>query len=239
MHREYHRWHSPSLGRDMELLLYGHAGARVLAFPVSQGHFYDWENNGLIGALSEHLHRGWLQLLCLDSVDSESWYAYHHHPGHRAWRHDQYDRYVLHEVLPFSEWKNPNPFLIVTGASFGGYHATNFALRHPERVARLLSLSGLQDIDGFTGGHRDHLTHYHNPSEFIAHEADPGRLAALRRMNIILAVGREDRLLGSNQRLSHALWSKGIWHALRVWDGMAHDWPVWERMLQLYIGGND
>jgi len=40
MHRAYHRWHSPSLGRDMELLVYGHAGARVLVFPTSQGRFF-------------------------------------------------------------------------------------------------------------------------------------------------------------------------------------------------------
>ncbi|MCX7701889.1 MAG: hypothetical protein N2039_13505 [Gemmataceae bacterium] len=43
----------------------------------------------------------------------------------------------------------------------------------------------------------------------------------------------------SNQRLSHVLWSKGIGNALRLWDGFAHDWPVWERMLPLYIGGHD
>jgi esterase/lipase superfamily enzyme len=239
MHREYHRWHSPSLGRDMELLVFGHAGARVLAFPVSQGRFYDWENRGLVGALGEHLRRGWLQLICLDCVDSESWYASHHHPAHRAWRHDQYDRYVLNEVLPFSEWKNPNPFLIVTGASFGGYHATDFALRHPERVGRLLSMSGLHDIRWFTNGHHDDLIYFHNPCDFITNESDPWRLGSLKRMNIILAVGREDRLFGTNKQLSDALWSKGIWHALRVWDGLAHDWPVWERMLQLYIGGND
>jgi hypothetical protein len=29
MHREYHRWHSPSLGRDMELLWYGNSTTRV------------------------------------------------------------------------------------------------------------------------------------------------------------------------------------------------------------------
>ncbi|PJF27694.1 MAG: esterase, partial [Phototrophicales bacterium] len=33
MHREYHRWHSPSLDRSMELLIFGHAGARVIIFP--------------------------------------------------------------------------------------------------------------------------------------------------------------------------------------------------------------
>jgi esterase/lipase superfamily enzyme len=30
MKRDYHRWQSPRLHRDMELLVSGHAGARVL-----------------------------------------------------------------------------------------------------------------------------------------------------------------------------------------------------------------
>ena len=44
MNREYHRWFSPSLGRDMELLIFGHAGARVLVFPSSLGSFFEWED---------------------------------------------------------------------------------------------------------------------------------------------------------------------------------------------------
>ena len=34
MNREYHRWYSHRLGRDMELLIFGHAGAKVLVFPT-------------------------------------------------------------------------------------------------------------------------------------------------------------------------------------------------------------
>ena len=31
----------------------------------------------------------------------------------------------------------------------------------------------------------------------------------------------------------------GLASNVRLWDGVAHDWPVWERMLRLYIGGHD
>ena len=48
MHREYHRWHSPSLGRDMELLIFGWGGARVLVFPTSMGRYYEWEDRGMM-----------------------------------------------------------------------------------------------------------------------------------------------------------------------------------------------
>ena len=55
----------------------------------------------------------------------------------------------------------------------------------------------------------------------------------------VLAVGRDDPLLSQNEALSRLLWSKNVWHALRIWDGFAHDWPVWAQMLPLYVGGHD
>ncbi len=239
MHRSYHRWHSPSLDRDMELLVFGHAGARILAFPTSMGRFYDWENHGLVGGVLRHgLENGFIHLVCVDSVDAESWYA-RRPPGERVWRQVQYDRYLFDEVLPFTRSLNANPFLIVTGASFGGYHAVNFALKHPEQVGRLLSMSGLCDIRRLIHGYSDQNLYYNNPVEFLAAEHSPARLDALRRLDIILAVGHDDSLCASNEQLSQLLWSKNIWHALRIWDGFAHDWPVWERMLQLYLSGHD
>ena len=38
MQREYHRWLSNDLGRDMELLCFGHAGTRVLVLRGIAGH---------------------------------------------------------------------------------------------------------------------------------------------------------------------------------------------------------
>jgi esterase/lipase superfamily enzyme len=239
MQREYHRWFSSHLHRDMELLLFGQAGARTLVYPTSMGRFFDWEDRGLVNVLADHIESGQLQLCCLDSVDAESWYAEHKPIAERLQRHQQYDDYVGKEVVPFTLQKNSDPFLIVTGASFGGYHAVDFGLRHPEITGRILSMSGLCDIHRFTGDYFDENVYFHNPVDFVAGERDPKRLQALRRIDVILAVGREDSLCSSNAHLSQILWQKGIWHALRIWDGFAHDWPVWEKMLKLYIGGHD
>ncbi len=239
MNREYHRWYSPSLNRDMELLVFGHAGARVLVFPTSKGKFYEWEDRGMMGTLSQQINQGWLQVFCVDSIDAESWYNYGIHPGARAYRHSQYDGYLYNEVLPFSVHKNSNPFLITMGASFGAYHAVTFGLKHPEKVDRILALSGVFDIRMFTGGYSDNNVFFNNPAEFIAQEYDPGRLALLRHLDIILATGRDDRLMGEARNLSGILWEKGIGNALREWDGWAHDWPYWQKMVQLYISGHD
>ncbi|MDX1663400.1 MAG: alpha/beta hydrolase-fold protein [Candidatus Promineifilaceae bacterium] len=239
MNREYHRWYSPSLGRDMQLLIFGHAGARLLVFPTSMGRFYEWEDRGMAQALRHQIEQGWLQMYCIDSVDKESWYARWKHPNDRARHQTAYENYITREVLPLSRQKNNNSFLITTGASFGAYHAVNFALRHPHLVDRTIGLSGFYDItkwaDGYTGGE----VYFHNPVAYIPNEHNPGRLAALRRLDIVLAVGRDDSLADNNRNFSHLLWQKGIWNALRVWDGWCHDWPYWTDMLRHYISGSD
>ncbi|MFO7540537.1 MAG: alpha/beta hydrolase-fold protein [Chloroflexota bacterium] len=239
MNREHHRWYSPSLQRDMELLIFGHAGAKMLVFPTSQGRFYEWEDRQMMVALGEHLERGWLQVYCVDSVDAESWYARWKHPGARAWRQVEYENYILREVLPLSRQKNENPFLMTTGASFGAFHALSMALRHPHIFNRAIGLSGIYDIRDWTDGYHNDTIYFLNPVEFIANEHDWGRLELLRRQDIILVAGQEDRLRYSSEQLSTVLWDKGIGNALRIWDGWAHDWPWWQQMLRLYIGGHD
>lgn len=241
MHREYHKWYSPALNREMELLVLGHHGARAIVFPTSRGRFFEWEDRGMFGpaGLGEHLERGWLQVYCVDSVDAESWYNYGAHPGHRAWRHSQYMNYIVNEVLPLTDQKNDNPFRMAIGASFGAYHAACVALRHPQQFSRMIALSGLFDIKRFTGGYSDDNVYFNNPTDFVQHESDAARLEALRRMDIILATGKDDRLCSESERLSAVLWGKGIGNALRLWDGWSHDWPYWQRMMQMYVGGHD
>jgi esterase/lipase superfamily enzyme len=73
----------------------------------------------------------------------------------------------------------------------------------------------------------------------MRHEHEPARLEAFRRQDIIIAVGREDPAYRDNESLSATLWGKDIGNALRIWDGWAHDWPYWERMIRTYIGGHD
>ena len=44
MNREYHKWYSNALRRDMELLIFGHSGIPLLVFPTSMGRFFDYES---------------------------------------------------------------------------------------------------------------------------------------------------------------------------------------------------
>jgi esterase/lipase superfamily enzyme len=240
MRREHHRWYSPSLNKEMDLLVFGHGGARALVYPTSLGKFFEWEDRGMIDTLYEQIENGWLQLFCVDSVDAESWYDKKKHPGARAWRHMQYERYVLDEVVPLSWRMNQTPYLIATGASFGAYHAVNLALRHPQVVNRVIGMSGMYDIKTLAKGAEDDPNVYQNdPSHYVLNITDHGHLEAMRRQNIILATGRDDPHVENNRHMSNALWSKGVGNALRLWDGWSHDWPYWRQMIKLYISGND
>jgi esterase/lipase superfamily enzyme len=239
MHHETHTWQSPILGREMTLQVLGHAGARVLAFPTSMGTHQEWPDRRMHEVLWDHLEQGWIQLFCLDQPHHENWGNAAAHPGHRAWTHVLYYRYVREEVIPFTIWKNPNPFLIATGASLGASHAMTYGLKYPETVGRILGLSGLYDLTRMTGGYADDTVYAVNPMAFMRHEHDPGRLEAFRRQDIILVIGRDDPMYQDSVDFSGLLWEKGIGNALRVWDGFAHDWPDWERMLRIYLKGHD
>lgn len=239
MHREYRRWFSPALQRDMELLIFGHGGAKVIVFPTSQGRFYEWEDRGMVAALRDHVESGWLQLYCIDTVDAESWYADHKPGWAQARRQVEYEAYIRDEVVPLGNWLNWTPFWITTGASFGAYHAANFAFKHPWLVNRMLGLSGIYDISRFVHGQADETVYFNNPPAYLPHEHDPSRIAALQRQDIIIVTGTDDPNRWSSEALSTILWHKGIGNALRLWHGWAHDWPYWVQMIRRYIGGHD
>ena len=74
MNREYHKWYSPTLNREMELLVFGHGGARMIVFPTSRARFFEYEDRSMVAALGDHIESGRLQLFCVDSVDAESFW---------------------------------------------------------------------------------------------------------------------------------------------------------------------
>ncbi|HXZ79950.1 MAG TPA: alpha/beta hydrolase-fold protein [Terriglobales bacterium] len=236
MNREYHKWYSPRLNRDMEMLIFGHAGLPILVFPTSQGRFYEYEDRGMVGASWDKIESGRMQLFCVDSVDSESWYNRGAHPRWRVVRHMQYEDYLLHEVLPLVRQKNISHLLATTGCSFGGYHAVNFALRHPDLVTHCVSMSGAFDIQQFLDGYYDDDCYFNCPPHFLPNMGDPWYLERYRRNFYILATGEHDMCWDQNEKLAAAMRSKQMNHRLDVWgDRTGHDWPWWHKMARAYF----
>lgn len=233
MNRAYHEWPSSRLDRSMELLVFGHAGLPVLAFPTSCGRFFDFEDRGMIAALAAKIDTGRLQLFCVDSVDRESWYNRQIAPSRRVLRHMQYESYLLDEVIPFVRQQNSDPRLMALGVSFGGYHAVNIALRHPAIFSGFFSISGVFDLTGFLQGYYDRNCYFHLPTHYLPRLDDPHLLARLRSNTCVLATGWDDPCLAQNQQFDRILTEKSIPHQLHISDAAnSHDWPAWQRMVQ-------
>jgi esterase/lipase superfamily enzyme len=236
MHREYHKWFSPRLHREMALLVFGHSGLPLIVFPTSMGRFFDYENRHMIDVLGPKYEDGRIQAFCVDSVDSESWYNKAVHPAQRAARHVEYEQYLLHEVMPLIRARNASTELAVTGCSFGGYHSVNFALRHPDIVTQCVSMSGAFDIHQFVNGYYDDNCYYNCPPDFLPGLNDQRILEQYRKMRMVLGTGENDICLGENRRLSGIMNAKEIPHWLDVWgDGADHEWPWWEKMTAKYF----
>lgn len=226
----------------MELLIFGHAGARVLVFPTRRGRFHEYEDLGMVQALTDKLENGWLQLYCVDSIDQESIYNRHIAPFDRIRRHGQYEEYILQEVLTLSRLKNPQPFMISHGCSLGAYHAMNIALRHPQWFAKVVAFSGryslsepVAEFRGLFDDYYDDEIYYHSPNHFLPNLGDDGVLDHLRRLQIVMTIGTEDPFLSSNLALNETLMAKQVGHDLYVWDGRAHQASDWQKMAPLYL----
>jgi len=238
MKRDYHKWYSPELGREMELLVFGHDGMPAIVFPTSQGKFYEFEDRGMVAAVAGKLEHGELQLICVDSLDSESWYNRNVGPRWRIARQVQYDKYILQEVVPFIRNQNRQPHLVTTGCSFGGFHAVNCALRHPDVYTGFLSMSGAFDLkgQGFLNGYYDDDVYFNQPLDFLPNLNDDYILEQMRRRTYVLATGVHDQCWNDNERLAAAMRAKNIPVRLDVWgDNAGHDWPWWQRMAQVYL----
>ncbi|CAN5903393.1 alpha/beta hydrolase-fold protein [soil metagenome] len=231
MKEEYHKWHSPNLNREVEMLVFGHGGYPVLLFPTSMGRYFQNKDFKLLEAARWFVEQGKVRIYCPDSVDEESWYNKAVAPAERVRRHQAYDRMIREELLPRARQEGNSPKVAVAGCSFGAFHSTNFAFRYPELVGYLFNMGGAYDIRSFLDGHIDDEAYYHNPPDFLPNLQHPD----LHRMGIVLGVGEHDFCRPANEHLSGILWQKGIEHWLDIRPGATHDWPVWREMFPHYL----
>lgn len=242
MKREYHRWYSDRLHRDMELLVFGHGGAKVILFPTREGRFYEYENLGVVNALRHKIEAGHLQVFCLEGLADESFYCWWREPSERIRRYLQYEDYILNEVLPFMALINPHSCTISAGCSLGAFYAVNLAFRHPRLFNKVAAFSGRYDLTlnvehfgNLFDGYYDDQIYFNTPCHFLPGLNDEWRLEALRAMDVVLVIGRDDPFLANNLELCRILSDKGIQHSLHIWEGRAHRGYYWRKMAPLYI----
>ena len=242
MDREYIKWYSPALQKDMELLVFGRSGASIVFFPPRMGRFYDYENWGVMESLRSKIEKGYIQVFCVDSNDCQSFYNYYLHPAQKIQREIQYERYIISEVVPFVRNKNPKAFMIAAGCSLGAYHAMNMGLRNTCVFDKVVGMSGRYDItiqighyDDLLGGYWDENVYFNMPPQYISNLTDPTILNHLRQIEIVLAIGQDDILLDSNRLFNYKLSEKGARTYMHVWDREAHRARYWRQMVNNYL----
>lgn len=240
----YHKWRSPALGQDMELKVYGHGGKPVLVFPSGGGRFFEYEDFGMVEACRPFLDEGRIQLFTIDSVDNESWFDLSLPPADRARRHDQYEKYVMEEVVPFIRERNASgAALMTTGCSGGGYHAANILFRRPDAFDGVIALSGLYGPRFAVGEQWDDSLYVHFPLTYLPGLEDDRLLGLIRRSKIVLCVGlgRWERCdqydcIADTRAMKEVLEAKAIPAWVDEWGRDAdHDWPWWRKQVPYFL----
>src|SRR5206468_5589262 len=87
----------------------------------------------------------------------------------RARRHADYERWINDGVAPWIHDDTDGGEIVVTGASFGAYHAANFALKRADLFPLAICLSGVYDVSVVGWGERGDATYFSNPVDYVAH----------------------------------------------------------------------
>lgn len=220
----------------MELLVFGYSGRPMMVFPTSMGAFFEYEDRGMVGALADKLEHGVLQLICVSTLDSETFYGRDRPPRARLDRYLAYERYLLEDVLPFVSHISGSPTTGVTGCSFGAYHAFTMALRHPDIFTSCITMGGAFNIERFLDGYYDLDAYLLCPPHFLPRLQDPWFLDRYRRNKWVLVTGEHDICRADTEQAAALLAAEGIPHSLHVWgNGSEHDWPEWRKMAAVYI----
>lgn len=215
----------------MEALRFGASGLPLLVFPTSQGRFYQWEDFGMVSALQDKIDAGFIQLWCVDSVDSETWYAPGKKPGDRIRRHLEYEAYVLREMVP-----RIGVAPVAVGTSMGAFHAVLLALRHPQQMSGFIGLSGAYDTRHWLDGYFDDDVYFTNPLAFLPGLTDERYLGPMRGFTKrVIASGEQDPNASEAVRVATLLREKAVGTQLDLWPGWAHDWPYWREMMRAYV----
>jgi len=184
-------WASPALGHDMTLRVYGHDGRAMVAFPSQAGRFWDFEGFGMVESVAGFINAGRMRLIAVDGVDWQSWTNWDAHPADRARRHDDYDRYVAGEVVPFLHDLTGRETAWATGCSMGAYHAANALFRHPDAFDGLIAISGLYQLRDFVGDYMNEGVYLNSPLDYMPNLEDPWYLERLRQADAIFTAELE------------------------------------------------
>lgn len=237
----YHKEYSDRLGRDMEFKVYGQGGKPVLAIPSEKGRFFQWEETGMLDALSPELERHHIQLFVADPIDAETVCNQWGDPYHRVRLHEGWYRYIVEELVPrVWEINGTGQDILAVGCSMGAYHAANFFLRRPDLFDGLIALSGTYDTYGMYQGYMDEVAYANDPCVSLSGmPLDHSYIDLFNRRRMVFCCGQaqdEGASLFATRRLEQVFLRKGIRARMDYWGfDVDHSWFWWNKQMPYFL----
>ncbi|WP_138429947.1 esterase family protein [Fodinibius saliphilus] len=235
MEKKTENWRSPSLGKDMELTVYGKSGTPIIGLPTRGASCHQWEEFGMVDAISYQLDNEFNQLFCLSSIDKEGFLNDDAMPSQRIIRQQQYEAYIVEEVVPYILEENNIDFIIIAGIDLGGCHALTTALKHPQAFGKAIGMSGIYDIKPFMDGFYDDDVYYNNPMDFVPNMNKQSLLERVRDIDFRLVSYEADERKEDTLRMSNVMRMKFIEHDLDIWGETGDEWELWPQMLKTHV----
>jgi esterase/lipase superfamily enzyme len=239
MHREVTGWYSPSLNKQMDIAVYGHYGFALLLIPTASSDYLEYEKNGLIESIAPYINSGKVKVYCINSINGESWLNPYMNGYDKAVRHQQFNDYVIKEVVPFIKENSSSKTEIITGGvSHGAFHAANLFFRYPDFINGIIGMSGCYDLSVYTNGYYDDNVYFNSPVLYLSQLKAEWQLSlyrASKHIHFITGSGAYEKPEYSKQ-ISSILSSKDVPHELDIWgEDIPHEWSSWKRMLPYYL----
>jgi esterase/lipase superfamily enzyme len=218
MHESYHKWYSQYINREFDMLVFGSGGIPVIFFPPAKERYYYAKDSGFTSAASELINNGKIKIYTPDSFDAESWYNYEAEPSDRVKHYKNFESLIIHDIIGFIKYETNADKVILAGEGFGGYHALNFGLKHPDMASGIITLGSFFNIKQFIYGYYDDNCYFNNPPDYLPGLDDEWYLTNINKLKIHLAADINDEFFEENRNISFLLSSKGIPNQLIITD---------------------
>ncbi len=245
METAYYKNYSPTLGRDMEIKVYGHAGRPVLFIPCQDGRFFDFENFKMTDTLSPWIDSGEIFVVSVDTIDRETWSDKNGDPYWRARLYENWVQYLCGEVVPFAQQRamerngwDKAPGVIPFGCSLGATHAVNLYLRRPDIFDGCLALSGIYTADYGFDGYMDDVVYQNSPVDYMrGMSADHPYIGIYNTKRAVICCGQGPwEQPDTTKELKYQFERLGINIWVDLWGfDVQHDWCWWYKQTEYFM----
>ncbi|MGR3809659.1 alpha/beta hydrolase-fold protein [Jiulongibacter sp. NS-SX5] len=231
MQKESRSIFSQTLGKNLELKIYGHWGYPILVFPDAKCSPELFDTHGLIDSVKEKVDEGKIKIYAVENIDYQCLHAENLSSNIKIFNYQRYLQFVKDELIPLIQLECNVHRIGMAGTGFGGFHALNFTFKYPNFVNFLISMSGSYNIRDFLDGYFDDNVYFNSPHDFLPNAES----WTYNHLKIVLSTSDEDGSKNENLAMSRLLGQKQIDHWYDEQQWLEPKWPLWNSVFPKYL----